>query len=113
MTNRLLLLFILAAGCISVSSFVRETPNGKKKKIINTVVIDPGHGGSDAGAKGQYSTEKEICLAVSLKLGAMIKNEFPDLNILYTHPVSQGCASGRHHMGETRQLAAQRPCRGL
>ncbi|MFM8806945.1 MAG: N-acetylmuramoyl-L-alanine amidase [Sphingomonadales bacterium] len=84
MTNRLLPLFILAAGCISISSFVRVTPGDKKKKVINTVVIDPGHGGSDAGAKGQYSTEKEICLAVSMKLGAMIKNEFPDLNILYT-----------------------------
>lgn len=84
MTNRLLLLFILAAGCISVSSFVRETPAPKKKKVINTIVIDPGHGGSDAGAKGQYSTEKEICLAVSLKLGALIRNEFPDLNILFT-----------------------------
>jgi N-acetylmuramoyl-L-alanine amidase len=84
MTNRLLLVFILAAGCLSVSSFVRETPVSKKKKVINTVVIDPGHGGSDAGAKGQYSTEKEICLAVSLKLGAMIRSEFPDLNILFT-----------------------------
>lgn len=84
MTNRLLLVFILAAGCISVSSFVRETPTRKKKKVINTVVIDPGHGGSDAGAKGQYSTEKEICLAVSLKLGDMIKKEFPDLNLLFT-----------------------------
>jgi len=84
MTNRLLLVFILAAGCISVSSFVRETPADKKKKVINTVVIDPGHGGSDAGAKGQYSTEKEICLAVSLKLGDLIRKEFPDLNILFT-----------------------------
>ncbi|MFM7645514.1 MAG: N-acetylmuramoyl-L-alanine amidase [Sphingomonadales bacterium] len=84
MTNRLLLIFILAAGCLSVSSFVRDTPTHKKKKVINTVVIDPGHGGSDAGAKGQYSSEKEICLAVSLKLGAMIKKEFPDLKLLFT-----------------------------
>lgn len=84
MTNRLLLVFILAAGCISASSFVRETPAHQKKKVINTIVIDPGHGGSDAGATGQYSTEKEICLAVSLKLGAMIRKEFPDLRLLFT-----------------------------
>lgn len=84
MVNRILLLFIIAACSISVSSYVRETPTTKNKKVINTVVIDPGHGGEDAGARGQYSNEKDICLAVSLKLGAMIKNEFPDLNILYT-----------------------------
>ncbi|NDF98203.1 MAG: N-acetylmuramoyl-L-alanine amidase [Chitinophagia bacterium] len=84
MVNKILLLFILAAGSISVSSFMRETPATKNKKVISTVVIDPGHGGEDAGARGQYSSEKDICLAVSMKLGAMIKNEFPDLTVLYT-----------------------------
>lgn len=69
---------------LSVSSFVRETPATKNKKVINTVVIDPGHGGSDAGAHGQYSSEKDICLSVSLKLGELIEKEFPDLNVLYT-----------------------------
>jgi N-acetylmuramoyl-L-alanine amidase len=84
MTNKILILFIAAAGFISISSFVRETTNPRSKKVINTVVIDPGHGGQDAGARGQFSTEKEICLGVSLKLGDMIKKEFPDLNILFT-----------------------------
>lgn len=84
MTNKILLLFIVVAGYISVSSFVRETTATKNKKVINTIVIDPGHGGQDAGARGQFSTEKEICLGVSLKLGEMIKKEFPDLNILFT-----------------------------
>lgn len=84
MTNKILLLFIAVAGYISVSSFVHETTATKNKKVINTIVIDPGHGGQDAGARGQFSTEKEICLGVSLKLGEMIKKEFPDLNILFT-----------------------------
>ena len=37
MVNRILLLFIIAACSISVSSYVRETPATKNKKVINTV----------------------------------------------------------------------------
>lgn len=55
-----------------------------RQKVIQTIVIDPGHGGSDGGAKGQYSWEKDICLDVSLKVGAMIEKEFPDVKVLYT-----------------------------
>ncbi|MDW8236698.1 MAG: N-acetylmuramoyl-L-alanine amidase, partial [Bacteroidia bacterium] len=32
------------------------------------VVVDPGHGGKDPGAKGKLYKEKDITLAVSLKL---------------------------------------------
>jgi N-acetylmuramoyl-L-alanine amidase len=39
-----------------------------------TIVIDPGHGGLDVGAKGKFgSVEKDIDLAVSLKLKALIE----------------------------------------
>jgi N-acetylmuramoyl-L-alanine amidase len=85
MTQRILLFFLIIAGLLTVSSFVR--PNATKsnsKKVIGTVVIDPGHGGNDHGAKGQFSNEKDICLAVSLKLGAIISKEFPELRVLYT-----------------------------
>lgn len=47
------------------------------------VVIDPGHGGIDPGAKGRYSTEKEIALGVSLKLGKLIA-QVPGVKVLYT-----------------------------
>jgi len=41
---------------------------------IRTVVIDPGHGGMEAGAKGKFGNlEKDITLAVSLKLKALIE----------------------------------------
>lgn len=36
------------------------------------VVLDPGHGGSEPGAGGQYSTEKDITLAIALKVGAIL-----------------------------------------
>jgi N-acetylmuramoyl-L-alanine amidase len=58
--------------------------NGISK--IKCVVIDPGHGGHDPGTispSGKYK-EKDIVLAVSLKLGSLIKSEFPDIKVLYT-----------------------------
>lgn len=61
---------------------------GKKQavyqKSIKTLIIDPGHGGLDPGAPGSYSTEANVSLSVSLKLGAAIQKEFPDIKIIYT-----------------------------
>jgi N-acetylmuramoyl-L-alanine amidase len=57
---------------------------GPRKPAIKTIIIDAGHGGRDAGAHGDYSYEKNICLAVALKLGKRMEEEFPDLKILYT-----------------------------
>jgi N-acetylmuramoyl-L-alanine amidase len=86
MIKRTFLVFLISAFCITMISFVNEKADkgSGKQKILKTIVIDPGHGGSDAGAKGQYSYEKDICLAVSLRLGKMIEKEFPHIKVLYT-----------------------------
>jgi len=44
---------------------------------VRTIVIDPGHGGRDPGAIGRkYNTlEKDVVLAVSLKLKALLESE--------------------------------------
>ena len=76
-------IYLLLAASFSVLMFSFRT-NVPEQKVIQTIIIDPGHGGSDAGAKGQYSYEKDICLDVSLKVGAMIEREFPDVKVLYT-----------------------------
>lgn len=57
------------------------------KKGINVVVIDPGHGGRDPGNLGtkRYKTrEKDIALAVSLKVGQYIKEQFDSVEVVYT-----------------------------
>jgi N-acetylmuramoyl-L-alanine amidase len=54
------------------------------KNVLETIVIDPGHGGDFSGAKGSYSYEKNVTLAVSLKLGKAIEKEFPDTKIIFT-----------------------------
>ncbi len=47
-------------------------PGGKKQ--VKTIVIDPGHGGNEVGAKGVYGTlEKDVTLAVSRKLKEAIE----------------------------------------
>ena len=52
---------------------------------VKTVVIDPGHGGKDPGAIGAAGNyEKDIALKVSLKLGNMIKEKYPDVRVIYT-----------------------------
>ncbi|WP_158618218.1 N-acetylmuramoyl-L-alanine amidase [Chitinophaga lutea] len=47
-------------------------------------MIDAGHGGSDAGAKGRYSYEKDIALDVALKLGKVLEESMPDVKVVYT-----------------------------
>jgi N-acetylmuramoyl-L-alanine amidase len=54
------------------------------KPAIKTIIIDAGHGGRDRGARGDYSFEKNVCLAIALKLGKKMEKEFPDIKILYT-----------------------------
>ena len=47
-------------------------------------MIDPGHGGKKPGAIGKKSKEKDITLAIALKLGETIKANFKDVTVLYT-----------------------------
>lgn len=60
-----------------------QTVNRSGEKI-STIVIDAGHGGKDPGALGSHSREKEITLAVALKLGRYIKASLPDVKVIYT-----------------------------
>lgn len=49
-----------------------------------TVVIDPGHGGKDAGALGTRTNEKTINLKVALKLKEMLEKEMSDTKVEMT-----------------------------
>ncbi len=55
-----------------------------RQGYVRKVVIDPGHGGRDPGAVGQLVKEKDVVLAISLKLGQYIKENFDDVEIIYT-----------------------------
>lgn len=49
-----------------------------------TLVIDPGHGGHDAGALGTISKEKNINLAVALRFGKYVEQNLPEVRVIYT-----------------------------
>lgn len=49
-----------------------------------TVVIDPGHGGKDAGALGLRTNEKSINLNVALKLKSLLEKEMDDAKVEMT-----------------------------
>jgi N-acetylmuramoyl-L-alanine amidase len=50
---------------------------------MKTIVIDPGHGGLEPGAKGRFGTlEKDVALEIGLKLKAVIERNFPSRVVL-------------------------------
>lgn len=64
---------------LTLTSFHRDEPKG-----IKTIVIDAGHGGQDPGCNGITHKEKDIALAVALRLGKLIEDNCPDVKVIYT-----------------------------
>ncbi len=69
-----LLIFLLLPGALVA----------QRKTSRLTVVIDAGHGGHDPGALGRMAKEKNINLAIALKLGNMIQRSTKDVRVVYT-----------------------------
>jgi N-acetylmuramoyl-L-alanine amidase len=69
-----------------------EEPDPEKKKahkLIDTICIDPGHGGTDLGAVGRSKVyEKDITLAVSKKLKRLIESKL-GLNVVMTRATDE------------------------
>ncbi len=74
-TYSLVALFTL----IGISTEAQNTP-----KTIKRIIIDPGHGGTDPGSNGKYSTEAAVSLAISLKLEEYINQSIPDVEVVLT-----------------------------
>lgn len=73
-------------GMITIATLAFTTVEKKpvQKSRLKKIVIDPGHGGKDGGAPGKYSNEKDIALAISLKLQDLMSLEIPDVEIVMT-----------------------------
>lgn len=64
----------------------QPAPPSDKPKVARmaTIVIDPGHGGEDPGARGRHgSREKEITLTIAKRLKALVDAE-PDMRAVLT-----------------------------
>jgi len=79
-------LFVTLTGCILIlTSFkISDSSARFQKQGLRTIVIDAGHGGKDGGARGSYSWEKDVTLAIALKLQATLQLAMPDVNIVMT-----------------------------
>ena len=83
MTKRILYLFVI----IFFLCFSGTNPVPESQYRLKTVVIDPGHGGKDPGnlGTGKFKTyEKDVVLAISLKLGNYISENYDDIKVIYT-----------------------------
>ena len=83
---------------VQVTFCVAQT--GKPVSRIRTIIVDAGHGGSDAGARGKYSTEAQITLELALKLEEVLKKEMQDTRIVMTRRTDIF-----HHVTEKARIA--------
>lgn len=65
---------------------------------LNTLVIDPGHGGKDHGCTGDHSIEKHLTLDMAYKVQRLIQKQDPSITIHLTRthdvfvPLEERCA---------------------
>ncbi|NLC27230.1 MAG: N-acetylmuramoyl-L-alanine amidase [Campylobacteraceae bacterium] len=59
---------------VSTKAYNEKSATRRFNPSEKTIVIDPGHGGKDGGAVNGKYLEKEVVLALSLKIGAELEN---------------------------------------
>ncbi len=80
--KKIILSFLIAIPFFFGGFIPDETmmPAFRMKKIV----IDAGHGGKDPGNIGSRAREKDINLAVALLVGKYIKQNMPEVEVIYT-----------------------------
>src|SRR3954471_12491900 len=84
MLKKIVLLITLSASLSIFTSLKVDRLRQSQRPALRTIVIDAGHGGKDDGASGSYSKEKDITLAIALKLQKTLAAAMPDVNIVMT-----------------------------
>jgi N-acetylmuramoyl-L-alanine amidase len=81
------LIFVVSLAIVQFTALAEITNpiSGPKKNILKTVCLDAGHGGKDPGCLGpKGSHEGIVTLKIILALGKKLKQEYPDLKVIYT-----------------------------
>ena len=85
--------FVLLAGCFRAGAQdgAKDAPRESK---LRTVVIDPGHGGTDPGSLDlkKKVREKDVALAISLAFAKKLREECPDLKVITTRDTDKALA---------------------
>jgi N-acetylmuramoyl-L-alanine amidase len=95
--KRMICGFAAIIVCFSLFSFTSKDYI-KKDTVVNnsfklkTIIVDAGHGGKKTGAFGSYSVEKNVTLAIALKLQKAIEKEMNDVNVIMTRTTDDDVA---------------------
>ena len=81
-TVKCALLTFLFCETLLISGHSKPLPPHPSKKWV--VVIDAGHGGKDPGCHGIKYKEKDVALAVALKLGQLLEENDNNVKVIYT-----------------------------
>jgi N-acetylmuramoyl-L-alanine amidase len=105
MSKRLsvLTLFICIISILISFKPSREIP---AKPALKTIVIDAGHGLPNSNARGIYSYESALTLAMALKIGERLKEVLPDCNIIYTR-TDENLPNGLKDVKEANRYRAE------
>lgn len=76
-------LFITTTSFTEEKSLKTDTTENHSPRL-KTIVIDAGHGGRKVGAKGDFSLEKDITLALAFKLQKAIQQELSGIKVVMT-----------------------------
>jgi N-acetylmuramoyl-L-alanine amidase len=86
-SKRFISCLILTIFSFVIFSSLKIEDGNKNLSTINkikVIVIDAGHGGEDGATHGAISKEKDVALAVALKLGSAIEDRIPGVRVVYT-----------------------------
>ncbi len=94
MIKRTILFFLSLSFCLITFSFRENHSAGSlKPPVLRTLIVDAGHGimdnGGHNGAKGSYSWEDDICLAISKELVKKLHSEMPGVKIVESRPTEK------------------------
>ncbi|MBB6127346.1 N-acetylmuramoyl-L-alanine amidase family protein [Mucilaginibacter lappiensis] len=106
-------LFYISINCgllflfLSLCSFTpgRDTIPSTSTFKFKTIIIDAGHGGKDPGARGSYSNEKTVTLAIAKRLKAAIDSQITSVKTIMTRtddtfiPLNQRSAIANQNHG--------------
>jgi N-acetylmuramoyl-L-alanine amidase len=84
MKKRVLFKCFVAFCAFAGSSHLWAQQLPTKTPKLRTIIIDAGHGGTEPGAKGTYSTEAQITLQLALRLDTLLRTEMPDVRFVMT-----------------------------
>lgn len=77
---------VLIALCLMSALMSNAQSKGQPDLSLNTIAIDPGHGGKDTGAisPDKKTYEKTLTLKISQKFAEKVREAYPQMNVVLT-----------------------------